>query len=165
MLSRPIRALLALALSFAASFAHAAAKTPPPSFPFITANAEAARLDFDAGEGGNERWLGFVASAGESVAIDVVGSSYTDACSVRLEVVDARGAVVGRESCVANVGQAAALTVTADGAYGLHLVGRVGNAGSLRVALRSGSRPCTSMIEATTAVAAQMGSYVLTVGP
>ncbi len=141
MLDRPISASIALVLAVAVSWTHAAPKTPPETLAFIAANGEAVRLDFDAGERGDERWLAFAASAGESVVLDIVGSSYADACSVRLEVVDAQGAVVAHETCVASPGQAAALTVAADGAYRLHLVARTGNAGSLRIGLRSASRP------------------------
>ena len=68
------------------------------------------------------------------------GSSYADACSVRAEILDARDRVIGRQSCAANIGRAVAMEVGATGLYRLHLVGRIGNAGSLRVRVRSEAR-------------------------
>ena len=97
-------------------------------------------MEFDAATGGNERWLAFLASADDRVSVDIVGSSYADACSVRAEILDARDRVIGRQSCAANIGRAVAMEVGATGLYRLHLVGRIGNAGSLRVRVRSEAR-------------------------
>jgi hypothetical protein len=124
-------------LAFAASTAIAVAPDAPAFDGLVAPNAGATRVDFEAAAGGNERWLAFMASADTRLAIDVLGSSYADACSVRMEVLDGRDRVVGRQSCAANVGRVVALEISSPGLYRLHLVGRVGNAGSMRVGLRS----------------------------
>jgi hypothetical protein len=132
------RAVFSLALAGTCMAVVAPASSAPDGF--MATRAEGARVAFDAARGGNERWLAFPASADDRIAVDIVGSSYADACSVRLEILDARDRVIGRQSCAAGIGQSASAEAAATGLYRLHLVGRIGNAGALRVKVRTEAR-------------------------
>ncbi len=131
----------------AANVAAAAAAVPPlqPASDdlLMAINGPSARAEFDARR--HERSFAFVVSAGDSVSIDVDSSTFADACSVDLQVLDSANRVVAQQPCASRRGQVTTLHAASAGTYRMRLLARTERAAAVSVALRGDSAPVQTL--------------------
>jgi hypothetical protein len=106
--------------------------------PFLTANGPARLLRITAAT--QAQAFGFVASAGESLSLQVRSSTAASACDADLIVADSSGRTIARQSCAVGAGQTLAFSTPAAGLYSVRFKVREGAAADLRLALSSPSR-------------------------
>jgi type IV secretory pathway TrbF-like protein len=133
------RALCALFLIVCMQTLLAASRPAAPAamdeVDYITANAPATRADLIAK--GDERWLAFVASAGEVVSFRIDGETPVAACAVDLLVVDDFGNRIRHDACAARHGRA--MTLPHAGTYRARLKA-ADDRGVFHVTLHSAAR-------------------------